>query len=477
MGIYAVAVDISSGKEMYRLVRHDGVMKVAPKEFLLQRNIDIDNLTIKDGKIIPFNTLPKINGPYVENKNVLTILTRNYRQYKVCSFEGKTAEFSFEDISEARFTNASIIEYCNFLGQITNAFKFCNETYEEAVDSLLEDGLKTRESLDGGKLEKTILKLNMLGNNAKYKISEDGELQISSDSSNNILNRFVIPKGVKLVKSVPKCETLIGCETLEGIDITHYNAEYDNVNYIKNIDLSMCELITDFNNMRKIVGATNTIEIFKFPRNLTTLGVDDGIHNDLSHAKEIYIGPYIKCIKSKMFRKCTAKIFEFENVDKLRLIGSYAFYQCSRIPIDFTKCMYLTSIGEFAFNEIGDTDKIELDLSKCVNLTNIGYKAFYKTKLEVVKLPNNLKNIDTCAFYCGRYGDKERCLKYINIPSSITKQGFINIVDDIRFNIVENGIIDIPVNVSNKFKNVVEMSMLYKLNSRSNFNVTINIVQ
>lgn len=469
MKIYAIAVDNSNGKELYRLARQDGIVKVAPKELLLQGIIEVDNIKIENGCIKPYGKLPRIIGDRVcDNRSTLTILERKLRRYKVCNYIGKCVECNFEDIEDLTFTNASLIEYCDYTGTLANAFKFCNESYREAVDSLLDDGVKIREELDGGKLKKTIQKLNMIGDSSKYTVSDDGCLYVNKENMGNkddIISKFAIPKGVRIVNSFPKCETLIGCETLEAFNISNtYNPNNKMLTTLKYIDLSMCSLITEYKDISTLIGLYNNIETLYFPKNLLAMvGNKDLILHKLEKAKEIHIGPYIEVFGDSSFYECTAEKFIIDGFDRLKRIEKSAFCRCKKLYINFEKCLNLEFIGRNAFLLTEECEG-ELNLSKCMNLIEIDNGAFKDVNLTKIYLPNSLKIIGSRVFYY-----RTEHIEYINIPSHINKESMIRLCNDLVMELAVGATVDIPINVYNKYADTPSLRGLigrnkYKIN-------------
>lgn len=440
MGIYAIAIENTRGKVQYRLARQDGLIKVAPREFLLQKTIGVGNLTIGSGYINPFSKLPEIIGNAVENKLYLTILSRNYRTYTVCNFAGKTVTCNFEDIESLQFTNAILDEYIDYLGFLSKAFRYCNETYEEFVDRLLEDGKNLSNKLNGGKLDKLIVKVNSLGESTQYVVDENGVLKISDTykEHNKVFERFKIPHGVRQVESFPACRELIGSPTVESLNITSLVAKE-----VELIDLSDCTLIVDIKQLEGLLNRCKKTKKIIFPKNLKALSCIGTASYYFTETETLHFGPYITEVGDRFFQYFNGKIY-FDSKSNIRTIGIDAFSKkYVDYDFDFSDCISLQKICERAFENIGNEI---LDLRKCISLTEVGKYAFYENSAKKILLPDNIIKVGVSAFISAGV------LEYMNIPRNISDDSLNYILISLPISISSHMVLDIPRDVYERNK-------------------------
>lgn len=169
---------------------------------------------------------------------------------------------------------------------------------------------------------------------------------------------------------------------------------------------------------------------------LPVTGIDNAFQNDKT-IKNIVLPETLKNINDNAFRNTNLETinlpssletignYAFTNTDYLSVyiddlsdlisIGDYSFYSSEIRAFDFTTAINLNYLGQCAFL---DSKITSADFTNCTKISKIEYGTFQScSNLNEIKLPKNLKIIDTYAFGWTN-------LKQIELPNQLEEIGY-----------------------------------------------------
>ena len=205
----------------------------------------------------------------------------------------------------------------------------------------------------------------------------------SQEDGTNIIKQVVLPNTLKTITSGCFCE----CQNLKMLDISQTN-----LTLIEGSERPMESTFYNCNSIKVNVKSIEQWLNLNIRENANPLGALY-INNDL--VQDLIIPEGITEIKSSAFEGAGFNSIKLPST--LEYIRVSAFRSISTNEIDFSKCVNLKSIANYAF-ELAHNLKI-LDFSNCANLVIIKENAFnLNTELEQVILPNTNIALENSAF-------------------------------------------------------------------------------
>ena len=231
----------------------------------------------------------------------------------------------------------------------------------------------------------------------RYTITSTIDLTVRVDGhSNKSLEKLIIPKSIEY-----KGKTLTVCSVADKAFYEYYSLKSvvlpETILSIGDYAFSSCKKLEDIILPETILSigkyAFSSCTVLKniiLPKHLSSLG--DGVFYGCTSLEKITIPEGISTIPEDIFRGCS-KLASFEFGSNVRHIGSWAFAESGIRAINIPP-----SIDEIPARCFMDCKKLE-DIT--LHASIIGFEAFKGCKsLKTIKLPDNLRKIDSYAFWC-----------------------------------------------------------------------------